>query len=210
MKSILCFLTVILNILCLAQKEFQPQGATVIETVDGDLDGDHIPEKVFIYNTKDTTDFGNIREIQILKRVNQKWTILEKSRNAILKSKDGGMMGDPYQSTEIKNGILMITQAGGSSWKWGYTDKYRFQNGHFELIGYSCSSGKLEEYWIDVDFNLSTGRLIFEKEVENTEEYGNSKSEIFIKKGMKINLQNRNQEKQREILLPKTKEKVYL
>ncbi|WP_263602539.1 hypothetical protein [Chryseobacterium sp. PET-29] len=210
MKSILCFLTVTLNILCFAQKEFQPQGATVIETVDGDLDGDHIPEKVIVYNTKDTTDFGNFREIQILKRVNQKWTILEKSRNAILKSKDGGMMVDPYQSTEIKNGILMITQAGGSSWKWGYTDKYRFQNGHFELIGYSSDSGKPEEYWIDVDFNLSTGQLIFEKEVENTEEYGNSKREVFIKKGMKINLQNRNQEKQREILLPKTKEKVYL
>lgn len=210
MKSILCFLTVTLNILCFAQKEFQPQGATVIETVDGDLDGDHIPEKVIVYNTKDTADYGNIREIQILKKTNEKWKVLEKSRNAILKSSEGGMMGDPYQNTEIKNGILMITQAGGSSWKWGYTDKYRFQNGHFELIGYSSGSGKPEEYWIDVDFNLSTGKLIFEKEVENTEEYGNSKSEIFIKKGMKINLQNRNQEKRREILLPKTKEKVYL
>lgn len=210
MKSILCFLTVTLNLLCFAQKEFQPQGATVIETVDGDLDGDHIPEKVIIYNTKDTADYGNIREIQILKKANEKWRVLEKSRNAILKSSEGGMMGDPYQSTEIKNGILMITQAGGSSWKWGYTDKYRFQNGHFELIGYSSSSGKPEEYWIDIDFNLSTGKLIFEKEVENTEEYGNSKSEIFLKKGLKIHLQNRNQEKQREILLPKTKEKVYL
>ena len=52
MKSILCFLTLILNILCFAQKESQPQGATVIETVDGDLDGDHIPEKVIVYNTK--------------------------------------------------------------------------------------------------------------------------------------------------------------
>lgn len=210
MKSIVCFLTVTLNTLCFGQKEFQPDGATIIETVDGDLDGDRIPEKVIVYNTIDTTDFGNIREIQILKKVNQKWTILEKSRNAVLKSKDGGMMGDPYQATEIKNGILMITQAGGSSWKWGYTDKYRFQNGHFELIGYSSSSGKPEEYWTDIDFNLSTGKLIFEKEVENSKEYGASKREIFIKKGMKINLQNRNQEKQREILLPKTKEKVYL
>ena len=120
------------------------------------------------------------------------------------------MMGDPYQSTEIEKGILMITQAGGSSWKWGYTDKYRFQNGRFELIGYSSSSGKPEEYWTDVDFNLSTGQLTFEKEVENTKEYGKSKKETLIKKGLKINLQNRNQEKRREILLPKTKEKVYL
>ena len=210
MKTSFCFLTILLNLLCFAQKEFQPDGATIIETVDGDLDGDHIPEKVIVYNTKDTADYGNIREIQILKKVNKKWTVLEKSRNAVLKSKDGGMMGDPYQTTEIKDGILMITQAGGSSWKWGYTDKYRFQNGHFELIGYSSNSGKPEEYWTDIDFNLSTGKLFFEKEVENSKEYGASKREVFIKKGMKINLQNRNQEKQREILLPKTKEKVYL
>lgn len=163
-----------------------------------------------VYNTKDSTEYGNIREIQILKKVNGKWTILEKSRNAILKSRDGGMMGDPYQSTEIEKGILMITQAGGSSWKWGYTDKYRLQNGRFELIGYTSSNGKPEEYFTDVDFNLSTGQLTFEKEVENTKEYGPSKKETVVQKGLKINLQNRNQEKRREIILPKTKEKIYL
>lgn len=209
MKTTFCFLSIIFSTFCFAQKEFQPKGSEIIETVDGDLDGDNIPEKVIIYNTKDTTDYGNIRELQILKKNNGKWTILEKSRNAVLSSNAGGMMGDPYQSTEIKKGILEITQAGGSSWKWGYTDKYRFQNGHFELIGYSSSSGKPEEYWTDVDFNLSTGQLKFEKEVENTQEYGKSKNETFIKKGLKINLQNRNLEEQRKITLPKTKETVY-
>jgi hypothetical protein len=210
MKNTFCLLLILFSAFSFGQKEFQPKGSTVIETVDGDLDGDQIPEKVIIYNTKDTAEYGNIREIQILKKVNGKWTILEKSRNAILKSGDGGMMGDPYQDTEIRKGILMITQAGGSSWKWGYTDKYRFQNGRFELIGYSSSSGKPEEYSTDVDFNLSTGQLTFEKEVENTKEYGPSKKETLIKKGLKINLQNRNQDKRREIILPKTKEKVYL
>lgn len=210
MKNTFCLLLILFSAFSFGQKEFQPKGSTVIETVDGDLDGDQIPEKVIIYNTKDTAEYGNIREIQILKKVDGKWTILEKSRNAILKSGDGGMMGDPYQDTEIRKGILMITQAGGSSWKWGYTDKYRFQNGRFELIGYSSSSGKPEEYSTDVDFNLSTGQLTFEKEVENTKEYGPSKKETLIKKGLKINLQNRNQDKRREIILPKTKEKVYL
>ncbi|AZA88615.1 hypothetical protein EG349_18505 [Chryseobacterium shandongense] len=210
MKAIFCILSITLSFFCYAQKEFQPDGATIIETIDGDLDGDQIPEKVIVYNTRDSTEYGNIREIQILKKINEKWTILEKSRNAILKSNDGGMMGDAYQSTEIKNGILMITQAGGSSWKLDYTDKYRFQNGRFELIGYSSSSGKPEEYWTDIDFNLSTGKLIFEKEVENRKEYGDSRKETVIKKGIKLNLQNRNQKERIEILLPKTKEKVYL
>lgn len=210
MKTILCVLLIMFSVFSFAQREFQPEGSMVIETAEGDLDGDQVPEKVIIYHTKDTADYGNIREIQILKKINGKWTILEKSRNALLTSRDGGMMGDPYQETVIRKGILMITQAGGSSWKWGYTDKYRFQNGHFELVGYSSGSGKPEEYWTDVDFNLSTGRLIFEKEVENTKEYGKSQKETFVKKGLKINLQNRNQEKRREILLPETKEKVYL
>lgn len=210
MKTTFCILFLLFGTFCFAQQEFQPKGSTVIETVDGDLDGDKIPEKVIIYNTKDSTDSGTIREIQILKKVNGKWTVLEKSRNAILKSAEGGMMGDPYQSSEIKKGILEITQAGGSSWKWGYTDKYRFQNGHFELIGYSSSSGKPEEYWTDVDFNLSTGQINFDKEVENTKEYGSSKKETFIKKGIKLNLQNRNEKERIEIVLPKTKEKVYL
>jgi hypothetical protein len=210
MKTTFCILSLVFGTFCFAQKEFQPKGSTIMETVDGDLDGDNIPEKVIIYNTKDSTDYGTIREIQILKKVNGKWTVLEKSRNAVLKSGEGGMMGDPYQDTQIEKGILLITQAGGSSWKWGYTDKYRFQNGHFELIGHSSSSGKPEEYWTDVDFNLSTGQINFDKEVENTKEYGNSKKEVFIKKGIKLNLQNRNEKERIEIVLPKTKEKVYL
>lgn len=210
MKKMLFVLSVTGSTLCFAQKEFQPAGSTIIETADGDLDGDQIPEKVIIYNTKDKNESGDIREIQILKKINGKWTILEKSRNAVLESEAGGMMGDPYQNTTIEKGILMITQAGGSSWRWGNTDKYRFQNGHFELIGYFSEYGKPEEYSTEVDFNLSTGQLNFKKDVENTEEYGPSTKETYIKKGLKLNLQNRRQKDHIEITLPKTKEKVYL
>jgi hypothetical protein len=209
MRKTFCLLFAVSGIFCLAQKQFQPAGSTILETVDGDLDGDKIPEKVMIYTTKDEGELGKIREIQILKKVNGKWTILEKSRNAVMESSAGGMMGDPYQSTGIEKGILTIIQAGGSSWKWDVTDKYRFQNGHFELIGTSTSSGRPGDYWKDIDFNLSTGQLNYTKEVENTAEYGKSLKETYIQKGLKIDLQNRNQEKQRKIILPKTKEEVY-
>lgn len=209
MKKIFFLLFAVCGTFCLAQKQFQPAGSSVIETVDGDLDGDKIPEKVIIYNTKDTTDMGNIREIQILKKTGGAWTILEKSRNTVMESNGGGMMGDPYGETKIEKGILIISQNGGSSWKWDVTDKYRFQNGHFELIGTSSTSGRPGDYWKEIDFNLSTGQLNYSKEVENTAEYGKSLKETYIKKGLKINLQNRNQEKQQKIVLPKTKEEVY-
>lgn len=210
MKVLFFFSFMVWSTFCFAQKEFQPAGSTVIETVDGDLDGDKIPEKVIIYNTKDEDDSGHIREIQILKKANGKWSLIEKSRNAVMGSTAGGMMGDPYGETKIGKGILIISQSGGSSWKWDVTDKYRFQNGHFELIGTSTSAGRPGDYWKETDFNLSTGQLNYKKEVENTAEYGKSLKETYIEKGLKINLQNRNLEKQRKIVLPKTKETVYL
>ncbi|MDP9960794.1 hypothetical protein [Chryseobacterium lathyri] len=210
MKKILFTLSVIISTFCFAQKELQPAGSEIIETVEGDLDGDKIPERVVIYTTADEGELGKIREIQIQKKSGGTWMILSKSRNAILESAGGGMMGDPYQGTTIEKGILNITQAGGSSWKWDYTDKYRFQNGHFELIGHSSTYGRPGDYWTDIDFNLSTGQLNYKKEVENTAEYGKSKQETYIKKGLKIDLQNRNQKEPRKIILPKTKEEVYL
>jgi hypothetical protein len=209
MRKTVFLLCMAAGTLCLAQKQFQPAGSTLLETVDGDLDGDQIPEKVLIYTTADEGELGKIREIQILKKVSGKWTVLEKSRNAVMESSAGGMMGDPYGETKIEKGILIISQMGGSSWKWDVTDKYRFQNGHFELIGTSSTSGRPGDYWKDIDFNLSTGQLNYSKEVENTAEYGKSLKETYINKGVKMNLQNRNQEKQQKIVLPKTKEEVY-
>ncbi|MGU3373722.1 hypothetical protein [Chryseobacterium sp. M5A1_1a] len=209
MKKTFFLFSLAISGLCLAQKQYQPAGSTIIETVDGDLDGDQIPEKVIIYNTKDEGELGNIREIQILKIINGKWTILEKSRDAILDSGSGGMMGDPYGGTSIEKGILIIIQSGGSSWKWSYTDKYRYQNGHFELIGHMSNWGRPGDYWKDIDFNLSTGQLNFKNEVDNATEYGPSKKETYIKKGIKINIQNRNKERIK-IILPKTKEEIYV
>ncbi len=79
------------------------------------------------------------------------------------------MTGEPFGEIEIKNGVLLISQNGESSWKLEFTDKYRFQNGEFYLIRYSSIAGKLCEYWKDVDFNLVTGKMIIKKEYEECE-----------------------------------------
>ena len=209
MKTTFFLLFIIFGTFCFAQKEFQPKNSTIIETVDGDLDGDRIPEKVIVYDI--TSE--NTREIQILKKMNNKWKILEKSRSAILGNEDGGMMGDPFLYCKIENGILITSHYGGSSWKWGFVDKYRFQNGHFELIGHSSEGGRPGDFWSTTDFNLSTGKLVYKKEVENFSipENGKSESETFIKKGIKINLKNRNSTDYKlRFKLPKTKKEIYL
>lgn len=213
MKNTFCFLSIIFSILCFGQKEFQPNNSTINKIVDGDLDGDKIPEKVIVYDIHTNNDSGDIREIQILKKINNKWTILEKSRNAILGSEDGGVMGDPFLYCKIEKGILIINHYGGSSWKWGFTDKYRFQNWHFELIGHFSEGGRPGDYWVTTDFNLSTGKIVYKKEVQNTTipENGRSENETYIKKGVKISLKNRNAtDSKLKFKLPKTKKEVYI
>ena len=98
-----------------AQKISTPLGWTTIDSLTGNLDDNSLEEKVIIYNTNDSTDFGKHREIRIFKKEKERWVLWESSRTAILKSDDGGMMGDPYGGIEIKNEVLSIHHNGGSS-----------------------------------------------------------------------------------------------
>lgn len=185
----------------------------IIDEKTGDLDKDGIDEKVIVYETNEKTDFGNVREIQILKNKSGKWVEWKKSKNAVLKNEEGGMMGDPFQGIDIENGILKIHFFGGSSWKWSFSDKYRFQNNQFELIGYTSTYFKLCEYWETDDFNLSTGKMISKKEYEKCEngeqEIYKRENETFYKKGINITLENR-QGKEIKILTPKYGREIYV
>lgn len=206
--SLMIFLS---NNFLFAQKIPIPAHYSIVDTVTGDLDQDGIKELVVAYNTEEINedrDQGVPRELIIYKKQNDGWTVWKRSNQALYGSQDGGMMGDPFGSIEIKNGILMISESGGSSWKWGHTDKYRFQNGEFYLIGYTKIEGKQCEYWEEVDFNLSTGQINIKKEHLNCDEdepaiYKNEK-ETFYKKGVKITLQNRSGVRP-EIISPKNR-----
>lgn len=197
-------------LLIYGQDILTPEGYVILDEKEGDLNKDGIPEKVIVFNTNDSTDVGTIREIQVYKKSGNKWELLTSSKNAIGKSKDGGMDGDPFESIEIKGGVLIINQSGGSSWKWFKTDKYKFQNGRFQLIGFINNYGKPGEYFENIDFNLLTGKIVFEKEYENDEQKIYKKqNETFYKKGMKIFLTDRTLN-EIKILTPKYKNEIYL
>ena len=192
-----------------------PSHYSIIESVKGDLDKDGIEELVVAYNCEaiNETNESVSRELIIYKKNNNQWVVWEKSKNALLESQDGGMMGDPFSGIEIKNNVLSISHNGGSRWKWGYTEKYRYQNQTFYLIGYSTNSGAPCEYWLNVDYNLSTGKIIVAKEYEDCEsakqEIYKTEKETFYKKGLKITLQNRSS-KEIQIISPKYKFEIYL
>ncbi|WP_298393487.1 hypothetical protein [Flavobacterium sp.] len=194
-----------------------PKNYTIIESVTGDLNNDGIDELVVAYNTEKEKDdhFESVpRELIIYKKENKDWNVWITSKDALYGSKDGGMMGDPFEGIEINKGILLISQNGGSSWKWGHTDKYRYQDGTFYLIGYSSNFGKLCEYFTDVHFNLSTGKINITKEYESCENEEKQvvykkENETFYYKDIKITIDNRSS-KEIIIISPKYKHQIYL
>ena len=216
MKKVIYILTFLLTLIRVSygQELPIPDNYSVVDSVSGDLDKDSIAELVVAYNMGPENDIDGVsRELIIYKRKNNKWTEWKKSDQALYGSKDGGMMGDPFGEIAIKNGILLISQNGGSSWKWGFTDKYRFQDGEFYLIGYSSIAGKLCEYWKDVDFNFSTGKMIVKKEFEECEteeqQVYKRENETLYEKGLKITIQNR-QEREIKITTPKYRHEIYI
>ncbi|NOU62292.1 hypothetical protein [Marinifilum caeruleilacunae] len=199
---------------CKGQDIPVPSNYEIIDSVTGDLNNDSVDDLVVAYNTEPENEIEGVpREIIIYKLENNTWKLWKKSRLALYGSRDGGMMGDPLERIEIKKGILLVSQCGGSSWKWGFTDKYRFQNGDFYLIGYTSNAGRPGDYWRNVDFNLSTGKMIVKKEYEDSESdeqpIYKTENETLYEKDLKITLQSR-QEKEIKIVTPKYGHEIYI
>jgi hypothetical protein len=123
------------------------------------------------------------------------------------------MMGDPFGYMEIKKSLLIIEQNGGTSWKWNQTDTYQYHQGDFRLIRYAAHFGKICAYWQDEDFNLLTGKIVVKKEFENCEketpEIYKKENEILHKKGIRLTLENRN-DQNIIIVTPKYKHQIYM
>lgn len=185
------------------------KGYKVEKSVDGDLDKDGTSEKAVVYIQKNGDPLDLQRQLVIYKKSGGTWKKWYESRTAIFGTGEGGAQGDPFQDIEIKNGILIIEQAGGSNWYWTKIDKYRFQNNDFYLIGYTTSYGHMDQETVDVDFNLSTGDIIYKKYVANRNgELKLSETEKFNKKGIKVTLSNR--DKEVSFTSPKYKADIFL
>lgn len=148
----------------------------------GDLDKDGIAEKVMVYNTSRSTDFGTEREIHIFKKEQKDWTLWHVSQGAVLASESGGVMGDPFRQVSIENGCIVLHQSGGSRSKWAYTHRFRLQEENWQLIGATIVSGTPCLDWETHDYNLSTGKIIYKKEKEQCKD-GEKMSSNIVEQG---------------------------
>ena len=182
----------------------------ILDETEGDLDKDGVSEKVIVYDTEKETYLGTERKIFIYKKNNDTWELWKKSVGAILPSQHGGMMGDPFETISIERNCIVIHHFGGSRQKWNYTHRFRFQSGEFQLIGATVNFGSPCDYFVTFDYNLSNGKINYEKETEDCE---NEKSKIekeqMIWKLETLPTMNGFYPSNTELKLPKSETTVY-
>ena len=191
-----------------------PFNCSVLEAVQGDLDKDDIDELVVVYNeVMEAQDGVYKRPLIIYKKNNEQWVEWKRSDQALYNSDGGGVMVDPYEQILIENGILQISHSGGSSSRWRFVDKYRFQDETFYLIGYTQYSWWQCTYFKEVDFNLSTGKMIVSKDYETCDglepKIIKNEKETCYQKGLTITLAER-QKKRITFKTPKYNFHVYV
>lgn len=133
-----------------------PAGFTKLKEADGDLDKDGIPEHIVVFDTKKETDFGTERQLYIYKKQGQRWKLWHKSTGVVLPSEHGGSIGDPFEGIEVQRGCLVIYHFGGTTSRWTYTHRYRFQHNNWYLIGATINVTNPNCHY---DYNLSTGNI---------------------------------------------------
>ena len=109
------------------------------------------------------------------------------AENVILSSDAGGVWGDPFESLSIDRGSVVVSDYGGSNWRWYDTYRFRYQDEDWYLIGATMGeyfTGNLEGK--EEDYNLLTGDYIL-KEMSEGEmkitERGNRGKKSLIKLG---------------------------
>lgn len=77
----------------------------------------------------------------------------------VLDGDEGGAFGDPLEDFSVEGGTVAITHYGGSRERWGYTHRYRYQNGQWMLIslGFGNTDTLDLEHFDDHDIDLTTG-----------------------------------------------------
>lgn len=123
-----------------------------------DLNGDGRPDYLEVITTNEDADgLGLKRQLIVYSGDDEDRTVWYTADNAILPTEAGGMMGNPLESARVRNGTIVVRHFGGSSEKWHYVHRYRWQNDDFELIGATIEYGRPCGEMQSLDYNLSTG-----------------------------------------------------
>jgi hypothetical protein len=146
---------------------FVPAGWHILEQTQGQLNRDTLTDiaaviesDAVIPSLKEPDNDQQPRILLVLfKLASGQYSLAIQANEAIMLSNEGGAFGDPWSGMEVNRGSLLIYFYGGSSDRWAYTYRWRFQNNDWYLIGatYTATSTHNNNFETH-DFNLLTGQ----------------------------------------------------
>jgi hypothetical protein len=150
---------------------FFPKGWHLLYQTEGDLNKDQLSDAAFII--EGDTEVKNLKEdntakprilAMVFKQNNGDYVLSTQANDFIMLSNEGGILGDPLADIQIQRGSVLVSFYGGSSDRWGYDYRFRFQNNNWFLIGATyLSHSTLNGYSKRYDFNLITGLLEYKE-----------------------------------------------
>jgi hypothetical protein len=150
--------------------------------VNGDLNKDNLIDKVIV--TQDTINEKSPYKLQIFfAKSNGNFELIVSSTKIIEAQypdgRDGFKTGNGFSDITIKKGVVSINF---ELLRGRFEHKFRFQNGNFELIGFSEVNSGGRGTMTTIDFNLSTGvRIEKEERYDNDEVISYTKKKILIR-----------------------------
>ena len=189
MKKIILLVLLLVGVETFSQTKKEKDPFTVeVTKVMGDLNKDNLDDKVIV--TQDTINEMAPYKLQLFfAQPNGKFQLIATSTKIIApqypNGRDGYRTGDAFMDVTIIKGIVSVNFG---LLRGHFEHKFRYQNGNFELIGFSYTASDGHGTMSSTDFNLSTGVRI-----EKTEGYGQeevvptySKKKILIRPLPKI------------------------
>ncbi len=153
-----------------------------VKVVEGDLNKDSLVDKVVVM--QDTSAETAPYRLQVFfKEPNGDWRLIISSIQIIAPQypdgRDGYRSGDQFDDVTIKNGILSVRF---ELLRGQFEHKFRFQNGCFELIGFSMNNSDGHDEMTMIDFNLSTGvRIEKTQRIGSDKILSNTKKKVLIR-----------------------------
>jgi len=149
----------------------------LVMAVEGDLNRDNWMDKVVV--TQDTINAHGPFKLEVFFKEPDGQFRLVVTSNKIIEpqypnGRHGLNTGNEFSDVVIKNGVLIVNFG---LLRGHYEHKFRFQNGNFELIGFSMVYSDGHGVMTTTDFNLSTGIRTVKTERYDTDKVLSNKKE---------------------------------
>lgn len=164
----------------------------VIHTAYGDLNNDKIQDIALIleydkeikekraYGDNETElieEFQKPRILAVYFKFFDGYKLALQNNDFILRSEEGGSIGDPLKDIQIKDNTLCITFSGGSNWRWNLNYDFKYQQKQWFLIDaknryYHNDSGEMTENSYDFKNRkvTKTSGNLYNRNQSNTQE----------------------------------------